>query len=48
MNSILEYICTSNKMDALQGFYKTTLEALKTVRLTNTKLRKLYLEKNYI
>lgn len=51
INSILDYISTSNQMDLLQQFYETTLDALrdaKNERLwfkTNTKLAKLYLDR---
>nr|6A73_A Chain A, COP9 signalosome complex subunit 2,Endolysin [synthetic construct]6A73_B Chain B, COP9 signalosome complex subunit 2,Endolysin [synthetic construct] len=52
INSILDYISTSKQMDLLQEFYETTLEALKDAKndrlwfKTNTKLGKLYLERN--
>lgn len=48
INSILDYISTSKKMDLLQNFYETTLEALKDAKndrvwfKTNIKLGKLY------
>lgn len=48
INSILDYISTSKRMDLLQGFYETTLDALKDAKndrlwfKTNTKLGKLY------
>jgi COP9 signalosome complex subunit 2 len=51
INSILDYISTSQQMELLQEFYETTLEALrdaKNERLwfkTNTKLGKLYFDR---
>uniref|UniRef100_A0A915HZ14 COP9 signalosome complex subunit 2 n=1 Tax=Romanomermis culicivorax TaxID=13658 RepID=A0A915HZ14_ROMCU len=51
INSILDYISTSNQIVLLQQFYETTLEALKDARnerlwfKTNTKLAKLYLDR---
>lgn len=50
INSILDYISTSKKMDLLQNFYETTLDALKDAKndrlwfKTNTKLGKLYFD----
>jgi len=51
INSILDYISTSNQIGLLQQFYQTTLDALKDARnerlwfKTNTKLAKLYLDR---
>jgi len=51
INSILDYISTSNQMELLQEFYETTLEALKDAKndrlwfKTNTKLGKLYFDR---
>eukprot|EP01135_Chromosphaera_perkinsii_P001748 Nk52_evm17s210 gene=Nk52_evmTU17s210 len=51
INSILDNISTSNKMDLLQEFYETTLEALHDARndrlwfKTNLKLGKLYFDR---
>lgn len=51
INSILDYISTSNRMELLQEFYETTLEALKDAKndrlwfKTNTKLGKLYFDR---
>lgn len=51
INSILDYISTSHRMDLLQEFYETTLEALKDAKndrlwfKTNTKLGKLYFDR---
>ena len=51
INSILDYISTSNRLGLLQNFYETTLEALKEAKnerlwfKTNTKLGKLYFER---
>ena len=51
INSILDYISTSNQMELLQTFYETTLEALKEAKndrlwfKTNTKLGKLYFDR---
>eukprot|EP00126_Sphaerothecum_destruens_P012999 Sdes_comp22245_c0_seq1m20741 len=51
INAILDYISTSNRMELLQEFYETTLEALhdsKNERLyfkTNLKLGKLYYDR---
>lgn len=51
INSILDYISTSKKMDLLQEFYEVTLEALRDAKndrlwfKTNTKLGKLYLDR---
>uniref|UniRef100_A0A0L8IEL9 PCI domain-containing protein n=1 Tax=Octopus bimaculoides TaxID=37653 RepID=A0A0L8IEL9_OCTBM len=52
INSILDYISTSQQMVLLQNFYETTLEALKEAKnerlwfKTNTKLGKLYFDRN--
>ncbi|XP_065841763.1 COP9 signalosome complex subunit 2-like [Oscarella lobularis] len=52
INSILDYISTSNQMELLQEFYETTLEALKNAKnerlwfKTNTKLGKLYFDRD--
>lgn len=52
INSILDYISTSQQMGLLQNFYETTLEALKEAKnerlwfKTNTKLGKLYFDRN--
>ena len=51
INSILDYISTSNQMQLLQEFYETTLDALKDAKndrlwfKTNTKLGKLYFDR---
>lgn len=51
INSILDYISTSNRMELLQEFYETTLDALKDAKndrlwfKTNTKLGKLYFDR---
>lgn len=51
INSILDYISTSHRMELLQEFYETTLEALKDAKndrlwfKTNTKLGKLYFDR---
>lgn len=51
INSILDYISTSKKVDLLESFYQTTLNALKEARndrlwfKTNTKLGKLYFDR---
>lgn len=51
INSILDYISTSNRMDLLQEFYETTLDALRDAKndrlwfKTNTKLGKLYFDR---
>lgn len=51
INSILDYISTSNYMGLLQEFYETTLDALKDAKndrlwfKTNTKLGKLYFDR---
>lgn len=51
INSILDYISTSNQMELLQEFYETTLDALKDAKndrlwfKTNTKLGKLYFDR---
>ncbi|KAK6027857.1 phosphoinositide 3-kinase family, accessory domain protein [Ostertagia ostertagi] len=50
INAILDYISTSKRMDLLQKFYETTLDALKDAKnerlwfKTNTKLGKLYFD----
>eukprot|EP00118_Oscarella_pearsei_P019238 m.203471 g.203471 ORF g.203471 m.203471 type:complete len:444 (+) comp39625_c0_seq1:507-1838(+) len=52
INSILDYISTSNQMELLQEFYETTLEALRNAKnerlwfKTNTKLGKLYFDRD--
>lgn len=51
INSILDYISTSHRMELLQEFYETTLDALKDAKndrlwfKTNTKLGKLYFDR---
>ncbi|XP_003741080.1 COP9 signalosome complex subunit 2 [Galendromus occidentalis] len=51
INSILDYISTSKRMQLLQEFYEVTLDALKDAKndrlwfKTNTKLGKLYLDR---
>lgn len=51
INSILDYISTSHRMELLQEFYETTLEALKDAKndrlwfKTNIKLGKLYFDR---
>lgn len=52
INSILDYVSSSNRIDLLQEFYETTLEALQQARndrlwfKTNLKLANLYFERN--